>query len=189
MMGEGSETPVPQDRTSRVRLALEASLEALKLSRREADGAASDPARLRWAALGIVSTLQGALVAALSGYDNADPEAVLNPSQRDRIAPVALLLRRARSGEYLNAPERVDLPGSGQRALDRVIQVRNAAVHALSVDVPDTFAEDAGVAARLIAHLVLKAPAFDPSPVRLVTALLADELNALGAALRELKAD
>ena len=48
-----------------MRLALYAALQALKLARREADGAAQDPARLRWAALGIVSALQGALVAAL----------------------------------------------------------------------------------------------------------------------------
>ncbi len=189
MIGEGGDLPVPLDREMRVQRALSASLEALKLARREAEAAAADPARQRWAALGLVSALQGALVAALSGYESADLDAVLNPSQRERIAPVALLLRRARSGDYLNAPERVDLPGSRQRALDRVISVRNAAVHALSVAVPATFAEDARVATELIAHLVLEAPAFDPARVGIVSALIADELKALNMALRETPAD
>ena len=188
MVSANSLGPVPQDRGERVRLALVTALEALKLARREAEGAARDPARLRWAALGIVSTLQGALVAALSGYETATLDAVQNPSQPERIAPVAFLLRRARSGEYLNAPERVELSGSRQRALERVIDVRNAAVHALSVEVPETFVQDMRVAAGLVRHLVLEAPAFDPAPVRVVSALIADELTALEASLREMPA-
>ena len=172
-----------------MRLALCAALQALKLARREADGAAQDPARLRWAALGIVSALQGALVAALSGYETATIDAVQNPSQPERIAPVAFLLRRARSAEFLNAPELVELSGSRQRALERVIDVRNAAVHALSVEIPETLARDMRVATALIEHLVAQAPAFDPAPVRVVSALIADELKALEAALRELPAD
>ncbi len=188
MVSANSLGPVPQDRGERVRLALVTALEALKLARREAEGAAGDSSRLRWAALGIVSTLQGALVAALSGYETATLDAVQNPSQPERIAPVAFLLRRARSGEYLNAPERVELSGSRQRALERVIDVRNAAVHALSVEVPETFVQDMRVAAGLIRHLVLEAPAFDPAPVRVVSALIADELTALEASLREMPA-
>jgi hypothetical protein len=180
---------VPEDRGMRVRLALDVTLESLKLARREAEGAAHDPARLRWAALGMVSTLQGALVAALSGYETATVDAVLNPSQSERIAPVAFLLRRARSSEYLNVPERVELSGSRQRALERMIDVRNAAVHALSVEIPATFARDMRVAAGLVGHLVLEAPAFDPEPVRVVSALIADELRALDAALQETPAD
>ncbi|MDP3458761.1 MAG: hypothetical protein Q8S09_05750 [Hyphomonas sp.] len=189
-MGASSQpAPVPEDRETRVRLALAAALEALKLARREAEGAAADPVRLGWAALGIVSALQGALVAALSGYETATTDAVLNPSQPEWIAPVALLLRRVRSGEYLNAPERLELSGRQQRALDRVIDVRNAAVHALSVGIPETFVQDVCIAVRLIEHLVLDAPAFDPAPVRVVSALIADELKALGAALREMAGD
>lgn len=189
MTGEGGDTAVPEDRNTRVRLALGAALEALKLARRETAGAATEPARFGWAALGMVSTLQGALVAALSGYETATISAVLNPSQPERIAPVAFLLRRARSGEYLNAPERVEMAGSRQRALERVIDVRNAAVHALSVEIPETFVQDMQVAARLIEHLVLQAPAFDPAPVRVVSALITDELKALNAALREMPGD
>jgi hypothetical protein len=45
------------------------------------------------------------------------------------------------------------------------------------------------VAAGLVRHLVLEAPAFDPAPVRVVSALIADELTALEAALREMPAD
>jgi hypothetical protein len=102
---------------------------------------------------------------------------------------VAFLLRRARSGEYLNSPERVELSGSRQRALERVIDVRNAAVHGLSVEIPDTFVRDMRVAAGLVRHLVLEVPAFDPAPVRVVSALITDELTALEAALREMPAD
>ena len=188
-MTGGLEPPIAEDRVLRVRLALVAALDALCLARREADGAMQDPARLKWVALGIVSTLQGALVAALSGYETATLEAVLNPSQPERIAPVAFLLRRARSAEYLNPPERVELSGSRQRALERVIHVRNAAVHALSVDMPGTFVADVRAALQLIEHLVLDAPAFDPAPVRVITALIADGIAGLRTALANLEAD
>lgn len=189
MTGAPGPSPVPDDRGLRVRMALEAAHEALGLARREAAGALQDTARLRWVALGIVSTLQGVLVAALSGYETAELEAVLNPSQPERIAPVAFLLRRARSGEYLNSPERVELSGSRQRALERVIDVRNAAVHALSVEIPETFAADVRTALHLIEHLVIDAPAFDPAPVRVITALIADDIAGLRAALSNLAGD
>ncbi len=189
MTGAPGPSPVPEDRGLRVRMALEAAHEALGLARREAAGALQDTARLRWVALGIVSTLQGVLVAALSGYETAELEAVLNPSQPERIAPVAFLLRRARSGEYLNSPERVELSGSRQRALERVIDVRNAAVHALSVEIPETFAADVRTALHLIEHLVIDAPAFDPAPVRVITALIADDIAGLRAALSNLAGD
>jgi len=183
------EASIPADRGLRVRMALEAAHEALGLARREADGARGDAARWRWVALGIVSTLQGALVAALSGYETAELEAVLNPSQPERIAPVAFLLRRARSGDYLNPPERVELSGSRQRALERVIDVRNAAVHALSVEIPESFAADVRTALHVIEHLVIEAPAFDPAPVRLITSLIADDIAGLRAALENPGAD
>ncbi len=185
-MTGNQEPAIPEDRLLRVRLALEAAHEALRLARREAEGGVSDRARLRWVALGIVSTLQGTLVAALSGYETAAVEAVLNPSQPDRIAPVALLLRRARASEYLNPPERVEISGSRQRALERVIDVRNAAVHALAAELPQTFSADVRTALHLIEHLVFDAPAFDPAPVRVVSALIADEVSGLRKALAKL---
>lgn len=181
------DTPQPfsPDPQARIAEALEAALEALKLARREAEGSLSDPARLRWTALGLVSALQAALVAALSGYDTAKEDAVRDPSHPERIAPVAMLLRRARSAEYMNAPERVDLPGRLQRALERIMAVRNAAVHALRVETPESFAADARAVAALVEHLVLDAPAFDAAKARLQIVLIGDELKALRAALAE----
>jgi hypothetical protein len=175
--------PVPEGRARRVSAALEAVHAALGLAQREAEGAAVDAGRLRWAALGLVSALQGALVAALSGYETAEVDAVLDPSHPERIAPVALLLRRARSEEFLNPPERPETSGSDQRAIERVMAVRNAAVHALPAGVPESFASDAARLAALIRHLVIEAPAFDPAPLRVVTALISDELRGVQKAL------
>lgn len=175
--------PVPEGRARRVSAALEAVHAALGLAQREAEGAAVDAGRLRWAALGLVSALQGALVAALSGYETAEVDAVLDPSHPERIAPLALLLRRARSEEFLNPPERPETSGSDQRAIERVMAVRNAAVHALPAGVPESFASDAARLAALIRHLVIEAPAFDPVPLRVVTALISDELRGVQKAL------
>lgn len=172
----GAISPDPE---VRVGLALAAARESLALACREADGARADPGRLRWVALGIVSALQGALVAALSGYDTAETAAILHPSQPDRIAPVALLLRRARSQEFLNPPERVDLSQGGQGAAERILAARNAAVHALSLDIPDSFAGDAQRVLGIIRHLVLEAPAFNAKPHAVTIALLKDDLHRL----------
>lgn len=177
--------PVPEDRLRRVSAALEAAHAALGLARREAEGAALDAGRLRWTALGLVSALQGALVAALSGYETAELEAVLDPSHPERIAPVAMLLRRAQSDAFLNPPERPEIRGSDQRAIARVMAVRNAAVHALPASVPDSLAEDARRVTALIDHLVLQAPAFDPARERVMTALISDELRGVREALSE----
>ncbi len=174
---------VPEDRAIRVELALSASLEALKLARREAEGAGEDPARLRWVAVGIVSALQGALVAALSGYETAAMEAVQDPSRPGRIAPVAQLLRRAQSADYLAAPERVVLGRSAERAIARVLTVRNSAVHGLAADVPDSFAADASDALNLIRHLIVEAPAFDAARFSVLVILFREALPGLAQAL------
>ena len=180
--GARYDLPVPEGRRERVEAALLAALEALGLARREAAAG-----QWRWVALGLVSALQGALVAALSGYETAEVEAVLNPSQADRIAPVALLLRRARSQDYLNPPEQVELSGSRQRALERVLTIRNSAVHALSVELHDTFGRDALAVLDLIRHLVVDAPAFLPRQHRVVAALIRDEAAALERTLETFK--
>jgi hypothetical protein len=180
-----TDRPFSPDSGARIREALEAVLEALKLALREEEGAHADPARRRWTSLGLVSALQAALVAALSGYDTAKEDAVQDPSHPERIAPVALLLRRARSHEFLNDPERLELSGSVQRALDRIIAMRNAAVHALRVETPETFAADALAAVHLIRHLVLEAPSFGNGAARLQVVLIGDVLNALQAVLSE----
>lgn len=180
--GAQHKLPVPEGRRERVEAALLAALDALGLARREADAG-----QWRWVALGLVSALQGALVAALSGYDTAELDAVLNPSQSDRIAPVALLLRRAKSQDYLNPPEQVDISGSRQRALERVIDIRNSAVHALSVEIHDTFGRDALAVLDLIRRLVIDAPAFLPHQHRVVAALIRDEAAALERTLETFK--
>lgn len=180
----GAISPDPE---VRVRLALAAAHESLALAAREAEGAGADKGRLRWVALGIVSALQGTLVAALSGYDTAETQAILHPSQPDRIAPVALLLRRARSQEYLNPPERVDLSQGGQGATERMLAARNAAVHALSLEIPESFASDAQRVLGIIRHLVLDAPAFDAKAHGMMIALLRDDLGRLSAVLEAIK--
>lgn len=189
MTGAAHTVPVPEDRGRRVAAALEATHAALGLAQRETEGAALDAGRLRWAALGLVSALQGALVAALSGYETAGIDAVLDPSHPERIAPVALLLRRARGDEFLNPPERPEISGSDQRAVERVMAVRNAAVHALPAGLPESFAADAARLAALIRHLVIEAPAFDPAPFRIVTALISDELRNVQKALSGMRRD
>lgn len=170
---------LPEDREARLHAAVASAHEALCLARREAEGAVHDRARLRWVALGLVSALQGALVAALSVYETAGVNAVQDPAHPERLAPVALLLRRARSTEFLEPPEQIALSGSQQRALERVIGVRHAAVHALAVEVPESFAEDAQVTAGLIRRLIEGAGGNLP----VLRALAAAELDALQAAL------
>ncbi|PKP80328.1 MAG: hypothetical protein CVT79_15870 [Alphaproteobacteria bacterium HGW-Alphaproteobacteria-18] len=163
--------------------ALEAVLEALRLAGRELAGADVQPERWRWVALGLVSGLQGALVAALSGYASARHEDVANPSQPEQAAPVALLLRRARSSEYLNAPERLDLSGAQLRRLEELVAMRNAAVHGLGFEVPEDPKTLAATAVEVIRHLLLTHPAFEVSRFVLFLSLIGQELSLLSAAL------
>ncbi|MEQ9504791.1 MAG: hypothetical protein RLO80_00870 [Hyphomonas sp.] len=182
-----SDAAVPEGRETRTRLALGTALEALKLAQREAVGAAQDKAHWGWVALGLVTALQAALVAGLSGYETAAVEAVQNPSQPERIASGSLLMRRASSAAFLNLPERVDLSGSQLRAVQRVVAVRNAAVHSLGLVLPRTFAADALEVVRLLQHLVLDAPAFDARKFSMQTIFLRDTLAGLARALGEIK--
>lgn len=163
--------------------ALEAALEALRLAGRELAGTEVQSERWRWVALGLVSALQAALVAALSGYASARQEDVANPSQPGRIAPVALLLRRARSAEHLNAPERLDLTGRQARALETLTAMRNAAVHGLGFEVPEAPHALAMAAVEVIRHLLLAHPAFEVSRFVLFLSLIDQELTWLGTAL------
>ncbi|MFN4226272.1 MAG: hypothetical protein ACK4HR_08120 [Hyphomonas sp.] len=179
---------VDPDPEVRIRLALEGACEALKLAQREAEGARKDPRRLRWVAAGMVSALQALLVAALSGYDTAMPEAVLDPPQNDRVAPVTLLLRRARSQDYLAPPEKLELTAGRLHAIERIVQMRNASVHGLDATPPETFADDADILLAVIRHLAVEAPAYDRKKFRIQIILLGEacaglyqELNALRA--------
>ncbi len=153
---------IPADRQGRIAAALDGVLEALRFAAREAAGAHADPARWRWVALGLTSALQGALVAALCGYETAQPSDIQNPSQPERLAPVGLLLRRAMSADFLNPPERVELSRSALRRIERVIELRHAAVHALSIDMPADPGADARELAALVRFLLLAHPSFSP---------------------------
>ena len=171
------------DPETRIGDALEAALEALRLAGRELAATPQQPERWRWVALGLVSALQAALVAALSGYASARPEDVANPSQTERVAPVSLLLRRARSSEYLNPPERLDLTGAQVRRLEDLVGLRNAAVHGLGFALPDNPHALAAEAVKVITHLLRVPPAFDVSQFVLFLSLIDEELSLLGAAL------
>jgi hypothetical protein len=108
-----------------------AVLEGLKLARRELAGRQPQirPA-CRWVPVALVSALQAGLVAALSGYESAGEGDVTDPAQPDRFAPIALLLRRARSTKYLNPPELLELPGRlVTRGIETLGATRNAVLH------------------------------------------------------------
>lgn len=171
------------DPETRIGDALEAALEALRLAGRELAGTAQQPGRWRWVALGMVSALQAALVAALSGYVSARTEDVANPSQPDRVAPVALLLRRARSSEYLNPPERLELTGADLRRLEDLMTMRNAAVHGLGFQVRGDPREVVKPAADVIRHLLMTHPAFAVSRFVLNLSWIDQELARIGTVL------
>lgn len=159
--------------------ALRSAVEALRLARRELEAADADPARWRWVALGLVTALQGSLVAALAGYETAEDDAIRNPSSPDRIAPTALLLRRSRSNDYLVPPERVKLAAGQIRRIERVIELRNSAVHGLDFEVHEGVRDDIRAVLDLIEHLVFRHPAFDPKGYQLLLALISDEVRAV----------
>lgn len=167
------------DPGTRIGDALGAAIAALSLARRELEAVEAEPDRWRWAALGLVSALQAALIAALSSYDTARLDGVANPSQPERVAPVALLLRRARSSEHLEPPERLDLTGAALRRLDALIALRNAAVHGLGFQPPETPHDLVRTGAGVIRHLLLGAPAFKPERFGPFLSRIGQELTAI----------
>lgn len=168
-----------RDPVQRLEEALDGVVSALGLAVREAEGALGDPGRWRWVALGLVSALGAALVAALSGYDTASPEDVSDPAEPARIAPIALLLRRVRSGDYLNTPERLRMSRAGLRQLSRLLAVRNAGVHGMSFSAPDDSHELVAVARAVLRHLLIDHPAFDPARFPGKTAGIEELIRAL----------
>ncbi|MEM9740459.1 MAG: hypothetical protein AAF829_11375 [Pseudomonadota bacterium] len=161
----------------RVRAALESTADALEFAAVQAEVGA-----WRWVAIAASIGLQGALVAALSGYDTAQPDAVRHPDPGEdaaRVATVQTLLRRAGSRDYLDDPERLaGLTQAKRQALD-LIALRNRAVH---VDLTDSPLDLAQVPSRLVGvsrllrHLILDHPAFpaeaaDRCPQRIDRAL------------------
>ncbi len=170
------------DRQVRIKASLDAVHEALRMARREAAGVEADPERWRWIAVGMVIALQGALVAALSGYESADAADVIDPSTPERFAPVALLLRRARSTDYLNSPQRLELTASQVRQIEHVVTYRNGVVHGWGGGGP---ADDESVMrgcrriVQVVGHAVLVHPSFDAAGHGVICALIADEVAGL----------
>ncbi len=149
------------------------------MARRELSGGDEDTARWRWVSVGLVIALQGALVAALSGYETAADADVVDPSNTERYAPVTLLLRRARSTDYLNTPERVEMTGSTLNQIERLIAYRNAVVHGLGAGDAEGVAKGCRKVLGVVRHLVLLHPAFDASPHHLVCTLISDEVSGI----------
>jgi len=149
------------------------------MARREVSGVGEDKQRWRWASVGLVIGLQGALVAALSGYETAADADVVDPSSPERYAPVTLLLRRARSTDYLNAPERLEMTGSTLHQIERLIAYRNAVVHGLGVGDAEGVAKGCRKVLGVVRHLVLSHPAFDASAHHLVCTLISDEISGI----------
>ncbi|KCZ91584.1 hypothetical protein [Hyphomonas johnsonii] len=165
------------DRQARVAASLDAVHEALRLVRRELAGADGDPARWRWVAVGAVIALQGALVAALSGYETAGDADVADPALPDRVAPIPTLLRRARSSDYLNPPEQLEITASGVRRLERLVAWRNAVVHGGEVgDIKGEVGVGCEEVVRVVRRLLLVHPAFNVSGQGVMCALIADEV-------------
>ena len=154
-------------------------LEGLKLARRELAGCETEPPRERWVAVGLISALQAGLAAALSGYESAAEADIADPSQPDRVGPVALLLRRARSAEYLNPPERLELSGRDLKQIETVIGARNAVLHGLgpATDLPVN--EAYGSILQVLQQVCLTHPAFPVGEHGVILVLIRDEISAL----------
>lgn len=138
-----------------------------------------------WQAVGLVLALQGALALALTAYDTADPLDVLDPAGRDavpKLAPVPLLLRRAGSADHLADPERLVLSRAERRDLAALVDLRNRRLHPIA-RLPqlgeDEFAPMLVSAVRVLRHLLVDAPAFDPGPYGLDLVAIRDALAAL----------
>ena len=166
----------PRDR---IGPALETVLEGLKLARRELAAGAADAPRRRWVAVGLATALEAGLIAALSGYESAGEGDIADPSQPDRVAPVSLLLRRARSAEYLNPPERLELPGRVLRQIETVVTARNAALHGagLLAELPENDAFHSVL--QVLQQVCLTHPAFPKERHGVLLALITDEISAL----------
>lgn len=167
----------------RIGPALAAVLEGLKLARRELAGSETDPPRRRWIPVALVSALQAGLVAALSGYESAGEGDVTDPSQPDRIAPVALLLRRARSTEYLTPPELLELSGTVLRDIETVVTARNGVLHGAD-GLEDPIVNDAFRSVlQVLQQVCLMHPSFPAEAHGVILALIRDEISALERAL------
>jgi hypothetical protein len=167
----------------RIGPALGAVLEGLKLARREFEGAAADPPRMGWVPVALVSALQAGLVAALSGYESAGEGDVTDPSQPDRFAPIALLLRRARSTEYLNPPELLELPGRMVRGIETLVTARNAVLHGPGALENPVVNEAYRSVLQVLQQVCLLHPSFPVEGHGVMLALIRDEISAFERSL------
>lgn len=145
----------------RVRRALETTAETLNFAAAQAEAGA-----WRWAAISTCMALQGALVAALSGYETAQLAHVAHPDEADKVASISTLLRRAASPDYLADPERLSGQNGAKRQALELVELRNQVVHmpldgravdseAITSALPGTLA--------LMQHLLIDHPAFQAS--------------------------
>ena len=155
-----------------------ACLSALKFS-------ASQTGNPEWLAVGLTTALKGALMTALSAYENADAEDILD-IDRQGAASVSLLLRRASSADYLSEEHRLPLTSSKRKAILNLVAIRNQTLHILtpeeSVDLTDV-PRFAAPSLEAIRHLMISSPAFDTGKHGVDVALIADYLDRIEAAV------
>ena len=166
--------------------ALAGALEALKLAKREVAEVDQDPERWSWVSVGLVTALKCAAIAALSAYETAQDSDTLDLKSPTKVAPLKLLLRRARSDEFLLPPEQLSATAREIDAVLRLAAYRNEVLHGGQGDCAGSIARDADICVDMIRHFLEVAPAFDPSDHAVHCALVSDELSAIGAALRQL---
>ena len=166
--------------------ALAGALEALKLAKREVAEVEQDPERWRWVSVGLVTALKCAAIAALSAYETAEDSDTLDLKSPTKVAPLKLLLRRARSDEFLLPPEQLPATARQVDAVLRLAAYRNEVLHGGQGDRAGSIARDADICVDMIRHFLRVAPAFDPSDHAVHCALVSDQLSAIGAALRQL---
>ena len=159
--------------------ALAAALEGLKLAHRELDHVDQDPERWRWVAVGLVTAINCAIIAALSGYETALEEDTADLKMPGRVAPLKLLLRRARSDRYLLPPEQLPATSGQVDAVLRLAEYRNEVVHGVLAGRPSTIIRDGQIVVGMVTHLVCLAPAFDRSNHAVYCALIFDQVSAI----------
>ena len=127
-----------------------------------------------------------AAIAALSAYETANDADTLDLKSPTKVAPLKLLLRRARSDEFLLPPEQLPATARQIEAVLRLAAYRNDVLHGGAGDRAASIVGDANTCVILIRHFLEGAPAFDPSDYAVHCALVSDELTAIEAALRQL---
>ena len=130
-------------------------------------------------------------MAALSAYENAEPEDILD-TDRSGAASIRLLLRRASSPDYLSEEHRLPLTSSRRKALLKLVALRNQTLHILPDDgapVEHEFPQLAKTALEAIEHLVVTSPAMRDSHHSIDRALIVDYIDTIKQALSRRASD